>query len=502
VTSPHLPWVVLALGLLARLVVGAQFPLLADEAYYWTWSRDLAAGYFDHPPVLAWCIAAGTALLGDTTLGVRLVPILLGTVTGAALTSAAHRMAGDTAALIAALLITLIPLASAGYILATPDAPLLAGIAVTWWAIVHALDSDRPTTYWLIAGVAIGVAMASKFTGVLIPISLAIACLALPSFRWLLKAPGPYVAVVTASLVMAPVLWWNANHDWVTFRFQLAHGLGTPPDASLGATLGRVGALLGGQLGLTGIILGVLFVGAIVRARRAEHGPTQQLLALSAVLCFGFFVYSAMRKPVEANWPAIAYPALVLVLATCGARGFARRALPLGLSLAATLTLVVYLYAAGIIPAADVRAGRDPFNKAFGWDGLAAAMDSVANAAATQQLPTLHLVANRYQDAAELAFHAAGQPFVPALNVASRPNHFDYWPGFAQRAALGDGMLMALDTLPRAQVIVDSLRPHFKNAEDLGVVPLTRGDRIIAWRRLWRFTNWRGSWLTRQLAPP
>ena len=62
-----------------RLVLGAVVPLFPDEAYYWTWSQNLAAGYFDHPPVIAWLVRLGTFLFGHTPFGVRVLPILAGT---------------------------------------------------------------------------------------------------------------------------------------------------------------------------------------------------------------------------------------------------------------------------------------------------------------------------------------------------------------------------------------------------------------------------------------
>ena len=43
-------------------------PLVPDETYYWEWSRHLAAGYFDHPPAIAWLVRAGTALVGKRRL--------------------------------------------------------------------------------------------------------------------------------------------------------------------------------------------------------------------------------------------------------------------------------------------------------------------------------------------------------------------------------------------------------------------------------------------------
>src|SRR3954447_26081310 len=61
-----------------RLVAAAWTPLTFDEAYYWMWSKHLAGGYYDHPPMVAVAIRLGTMIAGDTELGVRLVSVLLG----------------------------------------------------------------------------------------------------------------------------------------------------------------------------------------------------------------------------------------------------------------------------------------------------------------------------------------------------------------------------------------------------------------------------------------
>src|SRR5215467_8334847 len=59
-----------------RLVAAAWTPITFDEAYYWMWSKHLAGGYYDHPPMVALVIRAGTMIAGDTEFGVRLVSIL------------------------------------------------------------------------------------------------------------------------------------------------------------------------------------------------------------------------------------------------------------------------------------------------------------------------------------------------------------------------------------------------------------------------------------------
>src|SRR6202048_4198286 len=70
--------VLIVLALVAlRLVAAAFTPITFDEAYYWMWSKHLAGGYYDHPPMVALVIRLGTLIAGDTELGVRLVSILL-----------------------------------------------------------------------------------------------------------------------------------------------------------------------------------------------------------------------------------------------------------------------------------------------------------------------------------------------------------------------------------------------------------------------------------------
>src|SRR5690606_35351211 len=97
------------LATVLRLALAASLPLVADEAYYWEWSRHLAYGYFDHPPAIAWLLAFGTALFGDTPLGVRFFPVLCGAVAAFALADIDERLACARAARFAALLLAATP---------------------------------------------------------------------------------------------------------------------------------------------------------------------------------------------------------------------------------------------------------------------------------------------------------------------------------------------------------------------------------------------------------
>lgn len=473
---------------LLRLVLAAWLPLVADEAYYWDWSRRLAFGYFDHPPVIAWLVATGTVLFGDSTLGVRFFPVLCGTVATFALADAAERLAGTAAARFAALLLAATPF-TVSFVLATPDAPLLAAVAVTLASLVRATDpSASPQASllsWIGAGLAIGLAMASKFTAVLVPMGVLVAMLAHPTLRRHLRQPGPYAAVLVASMVMLPVLMWNASHEWIAFRFQLGHGLGAPERGSWWL---RELELIGGQAGLATPVLFVLLVGAIARNVKLKRDARRFLLASTAAFCLAFFVYSATRRGVEANWPAIGWlPALVLLAAASSAARsvWERRALWLSF----VLTAVALTHVA--VPFLPIPARKDPAARLRGWDALAAAVRPELSAT----LPGPRFMATaRYQEAALLAWHDRSHPDVGAVNLLSRRNQYDIWARFQDRASPGATLILVVADTSASPALIDSLRPHFTTAQPEGLVAVVyRGDTLTL-RRPWTLQGWRGTW--------
>ncbi len=487
-------WIIAAVTFF-RILVAAIVPLFPDEAYYWEWSRRLAFGYFDHPPLIAWCIAAGTALFGDAPLAVRLVPILLGAVAGVAVSATARALAGDNAARFAAVLMGVMPLSATGFVLATPDAPLLAAVAVTLWAVVRALEEGgsaaRRLRYWSIAGVAVGLAMASKFTGVFIAFGVLIAVLLHRRLQAQLRSAGPWLAVAIASLVMLPVLWWNVQHDWIAFRFQLGHGLGT---TARGSWWQREIAFVGGQLAVVTPIL----LGAFLLAVRKSFDPVGEqrrfVLATIAVFCLGFFVYSATRKNVEANWPAIAWlPALVLVAASRPA--MRTRWEHAAAWSAGVITLV--LLSQFLTPWMPLRAARDPVARAHGWDTFAWGAEYTA-APLRADGRQVFITANRYQDAAQLAYHLETHPEVFSLNLGARRNQYDLWPRVTERADSGATLVFLLDlnAPPRGETptAVAALAPHFDSLTLGPVLPLRRGTAEVSARRAWILHGWRGTW--------
>lgn len=467
---------------IARLALAASIPLFPDETYYWEWSRHLAAGYFDHPAAVALLIRAGTTIFGMTPLGVRIGAVLAGVIASFAVIVTAWRLADhetagderapemfDDAGARAALLMLVIPGALIGFVLATPDAPMLAAIALTLAALERAFASPPRSRsslgWWCAAGVTLGVAFCSKYTSVLVPVGVFVALLSRRDLRARLAEPGPYAATIVALLVLAPTLVWNANNEWISFAFQLHHGLGH----THGSVVSRELALVGGQLGLVSPIIAVMAAVAVAQALKTITDARRFVLAVVATTIVVFFAASAFRRPVEPNWPIPALVAALPLLATMRLRRRARGWLIGGSLLGVACTLVVALQASTRM--IKISARRDPISKAFGWTDLAHAVQHAASV--THACSVVWIAADRYQDASELAFTLPDNPRVFALNLGGRANQYDLWPSIYTVAKPTDCALVVVDEGSGGETVVQRI-----GADSASIF----GDAVMEWR--------------------
>ncbi len=135
-----------------RLIYASVIDLRTDEAYYWTWSKENVLSFLDHPPMIAWFIRFGTAIFGDTNLGVRFAGILAMLVTQLLLADIVRRVTHDVRAVVLAVLM---PEAALYYGLlmakVSPDVALIPFAVAMLWALVRLAESDDGR-WWLAAG--------------------------------------------------------------------------------------------------------------------------------------------------------------------------------------------------------------------------------------------------------------------------------------------------------------------------------------------------------------
>ncbi len=172
-----------------------RFNLAPDEAHYWTWSKRLDWSYYSKGPMVAYLIALSTRLGGDTEFFVRLPAVLLSTGTAICTFLLADRLyRSKWAGLHAVLVLAAMPLAEAGSILMTIDAPLIFFWSLTLVLIHRALEADG-TGRWLLAGIGLGLGLLSKYTmAIMVPQTILYLVLSRHHRFWM-RRPGPYLAL-------------------------------------------------------------------------------------------------------------------------------------------------------------------------------------------------------------------------------------------------------------------------------------------------------------------
>src|ERR1700682_842317 len=290
-----------------RMIYASQIDLRTDEAYYWTWSKENVLSFLDHPPMIAWFIRFGTAIFGDTNVGVRLAGILAMLVTQLLLADIVRRVTHDVRAVVLAVLM---PEAALYYGLlmakVSPDVALIPFATAMVWALIR-LHESGDARWWLAAGVFAGLALLSKCTAVMLVPTVA-AFMLVPDWRrrWLLS-PYPWLAALIAVVLFLPVLIWNARHDWASFRFQFVRAIATHE-----LSLRTVVEFIGLQFGLVGfILLPVVLSGLALTAWRGyRRGDAVAILLSTAVLVpFFYFFWKSLSLRVGDTWPMFIWPA-------------------------------------------------------------------------------------------------------------------------------------------------------------------------------------------------
>jgi 4-amino-4-deoxy-L-arabinose transferase-like glycosyltransferase len=450
---PRTVIVAIAAIVILRLALGGLIPLTEDEAYYRLWSVRLQMGYFDHPPMIAWWIAAGRALVGDNPLGVRLLPILANAVTVFLLMDTVRRLGfGERPALRAGLWYNAALLVGAGAFLAVPDAPAALFWSTSLWALARAVSSEKPLAWWAAAGPAAGLAVLSKYSAIFLAPGVLLWLASSAENRRRLLTPGPWIAAVLAVGVFAPHVLWNADHHWASFikQFGRVEAKTFQPEYLL--------ELIGGQFVLLNPIIAVFAVLAIVRGRFEALRRPWSLLLLSALPFLAYLMAHSLHDRVQAHWPAPVYPALV-ALAALGAesaarRGaveFWRRAVP---ALALVLCLVGMSLAA--FPRLDSVIGAKAVRPLRGWTEFSQQLDAQAAAGSTAWIGT-----TSYGLAAQLQDRNGVQGPVVQLNDRAR---YDYLPRTGAPADLGrPGLVVDL----ARRISAEQLRGCFATVEPL-----------------------------------
>lgn len=455
--------------LAARALLAAGLPITGDEAYFFWWGKFPDWGFYDHPPMVGWWLAA-LAKLSWHPFVLRL-PALLVPVAVAGLAVACVRRHGEALAWVCGTLVLLAPL-NVWNVAITTDIPLMLFAFAAVAALLRALRTERAADF-LLAGVLLGGALLSKYFAGMLALGIAAALVARPTRARIAGLAWVVVGSLPAALLQA---WWNSQNCWPNLMFNLVNRHGdagwawkNPPLYAL--SLAYV------------LIPPVAWALARRAAGRGGDGPAsaersrdaRRALAWITGVPFALFALMSAGKTVGLHWLAsFVAPAIVLF-----ALGAGERALRGALRVGAVLALAHYVVLAGLW-----LAPLEWFKSSRSYDGLVMTLRPQAlNEKIAPYLDRFEIAANGYSPAVTIGFNLRRYVFVfgPA---SSHARHDDILTDF--RRLDGRDILVIRKERPEPE----NYAPYFERVEyrEVDVLGATfhfvegRGFRYAAYR--------------------
>lgn len=284
---------------LATLMLQSHYvELRGDEAYYWMYSKDLAWGYFDHPPVTAILVKIGY-LIFQSELGVRLFFILCITAT---IWIMEKMIQPSNVKLYYAIVLSIgflqIGMVFGGGMFAIPDFPLLLFTALFFYLYKQYLQNSS----WqlvVILSVVICLMLLSKYHGVLIIGFTVLSNLAL------LKRKSFWVTVGLTTVLCLPHLWWQFSNDFPSVNYHLYER--STSAYSFAYTLEYLLSqpfILGPFIGIILIYVGVVF---------KPKDLFERSLKFLIIGTYIFFFLMTFKGRVEGNWTIITLVPLLYI---------------------------------------------------------------------------------------------------------------------------------------------------------------------------------------------
>lgn len=478
-------WILIASTTLFRLSFADKFGLGVDESHYLLYSRHLAWGYFDHPPMVAF-LAALTTLFGDGVFWVRLGPILCSTISLIILRYLALELYNDQRlAFWAAFLLQLMPYQQLLMVGLLPDATLNLFWCATLLAVRHVLKTGK-WSMWILTGLLFGGTLLSKYHGVLLAACLLGYLITSGSHRFWLTKAQPYVAVLAGLAIFMPNILWNYRHGWISYSYQIGQGSGD------GLSPAKFFLAIGGQFGVwSPVIFGLLIAAIIVLLRQNKISDADRFIVWTSIPIFVFFCLAGLTAKILPHWTSagwwtgsIAVVAVILRKASQQNTSAAKRwrrwweaAVATGMVMSALLYVAlfwpiaapVYNWARDISlglnrkfpivePLKPFETGYDISNDLYGWERIANRVEAIRS-----QMPhpeTTFVFGHRFHMTSQLAVYL--HPATISTSLYRKYSQYRLW--FEPEKHIGWDALFIVENI-RHQERASRYRPLFEKMD-------------------------------------
>ena len=283
-----------------RLLIAPHVGLGVDEAHYVLYGIHLDWSYFDHPPLVGWTQYIFTSIFGLNEFGARVSAVVIGFFTSLFLYKLIYNIDKNaTKTFIAVLALYASFIFNALFLMLMPDTLLFLLIIPIIFAVIN-LEKEPSTKNWIILGILLGVAGLSKYTAVLFIIPIILYFLIKKEFK-LFYSPKLLLTILIALLLISPVLYWNIQHNWISFSYQSSHVVG-----SKHIHWGGFFKSIATQFGAYNPLLVPLAFYGLYKSFFSKN-DTIFLSGLFGLTLISFFTYASLYKTALPHWSALFY---------------------------------------------------------------------------------------------------------------------------------------------------------------------------------------------------
>lgn len=451
-----------------------SFDLSTDEAHYALYGFFPALSYFDHPPMVGWVqIPIITLFSGQPPdWAMRVVPMICHAATLILLTRFAASHFGERAARWTAVIIAVSPLPHMLGAAQVPDSLLMVWAALLLVLTEGLCRNNAPSLQqWAVFGLVLGLAGLSKYTAAFFVPAIMLVLFTAHGPSIFLRL-GPWIAAAIAALLISPVIIWNAQHDWISFVYQGAHGAGKEDWAFHRAAQQSILQIL-----VYGPLL-TLWPLVLLKTRHdVRQADTRKRILLFALPFIALMLFLAGRSNALPHWTAPAW----LLLAPLAGLAVSKLQGKISAFVAGIQTLLCIVLTGWMLSGGtpDPHGLKNPPADLYGWRAAGERAQALAN---EQQVG--HLAVQNWSIASRLAWY--GRP-TPLHVLDNRFDQFDLWSGdlpIGADAILIDWSSLAFE-LPVGQ-------GQFEQCTHLEKQPVLRWGQTLAYFDLYHCQNWGG----------
>ena len=270
--------------------------LFEDEAYYWVWSKKLAFGYFDHPPLVAVWVKI-SSLFFEGELGVRFFSTISFTLTLVFIWLIIDIKDKWRFVWLYFLLVVSLALLQVFGFVTTPDTPLFLFVTVFLFAYKRFLQDD----HWknlLFLGFSMAAMLYSKYHGILVILFIIMSNISL------LRNKKFWLASLFGFLLFLPHLYWQYANDFPSFVYHLKER-GKKPYRIDNTLMHFVNIIA-----IVGITFPVIFNAFYKQKKASVFYRSLNFIVYGFIV---FFFFSTFTSRPQAQWTGVILIPLIIV---------------------------------------------------------------------------------------------------------------------------------------------------------------------------------------------